>query len=86
MLIEKQSNGYERHYLKFTQNGQLAGLALFNVDYTAANEFRGYIRHISTLNMETLASAVELTINFIWKNMFCQNIRIELFHIKDETT
>jgi hypothetical protein len=51
-MVEKQSDGYERHYVKLVdeKTKELRGLALFNVDYTAQNEFRVYVRHISSLD------------------------------------
>jgi hypothetical protein len=48
----KQETGYERHYLKLIYNGQLCGIALFNVDPTAQNEQRAFIRHVSTTKFE----------------------------------
>jgi hypothetical protein len=51
-MVEKQENGYERHYLKIVEEKtkELRGLALFNVDHSVQNEFRGYVRHISTVD------------------------------------
>jgi hypothetical protein len=62
------------------------GLALFNIDYTAANEHRAFIRHVTTKDPSLLKKAIELIIEFIWKHVYCTNIRIEIFHLKDEAT
>jgi hypothetical protein len=85
-MILKQANGYERHYLKLTQGGKFAGLALTNIDHSAANEFRGYIRHISVVNFSLLQNSLEAVIDFLWRRVYCQNIRVEIYHIKDEET
>lgn len=52
-------NGYERHYIKLVHKGQMKGLALFNVDHSAFNEFRGYIRHVSTTEFSHFDKALE---------------------------
>lgn len=36
--------------------------------------------------MDHLKKATEQVVAFIWKNLFCSNIRIEIYHLKDETT
>lgn len=85
-LIAKQSNGYERHYLKFMLSGskEVQGLAIFNLDHTMQGEFRGYIRHISTVDVSKLQKAAEKVVDTIWKTLYCQHIRLELFHQQDE--
>jgi hypothetical protein len=84
-LLAKQANGYERHYIKLMLAGskEPQGLAVFNVDHTTQGEFRGYIRHLSTVDVTKLQKAAELVINFIWKTVYCQHIRLELFHKQD---
>ena len=87
-MVEKQSDGYERHYVKLVdeKTKELRGLALFNVDYTAQNEFRVYVRHISSLDFNQIAKAVEQVMQFVWTKLDCQNVRVEIYHFKDEAT
>lgn len=59
-------NGYEGHYLKFTNNGRDVGLLLVNMDYTYMNDFRAYIRHITTIDNSIFETAVKLGCEFIW--------------------
>jgi hypothetical protein len=60
-LVPKQTQGYERHFIKLTipSSKETQGIAIFNVDHTAQGEFRGFIRHISTLDVSKLQKAVE---------------------------
>ena len=44
-----------------------------------------YIRHLSTLINNELPEALDLVCNFIWSDMPCDNVRVELYHFKDET-
>lgn len=85
-LLMKQENGYERHYVKLMHKGAMCGIALFNCDQTTPNEFRGYIRHVSTLDFSHIGTAVEQVMEFIWKYMYCTNVRVEIYHMKDEAS
>ena len=44
-----------------------------------------YIRHLSTLINNELPEALDLVCNFIWSDIPCDNVRVELYHFKDET-
>jgi hypothetical protein len=46
---------------------------------------RVFIRHISTIKYKQLDAAFTTVLEFIWKNIQCDNIRFELFHIKDKS-
>lgn len=61
-------------------------MAVFNIDHSASNEQRAYIRHLSTLNLDHLKKAIEQVVDFIWRKVHCSNIRIEIFHLKDEVS
>ena len=41
---------------------------------------------MTTININHLKKAIEQVIDFIWKKVYCSNIRIEIYHLKDETT
>jgi hypothetical protein len=57
-IIEKQNAGYERHYVKLTHRNEIKGVAIFNIDPTAANEQRCYIRHVSTIDLRDITKAL----------------------------
>lgn len=59
------------------------GLACFNVDHSVPLIHRVFIRHVSTIKNQQLDWAFEIVINYIWKKIHCDNIRFELFHVKD---
>lgn len=89
MLYAKMEDGYERHYIKIVSyaDGRKMGngFACFNVDYTAPAQQRVFIRHISTIKPKQMDAAFAAVLSFIWRNIQCDNIRFELFHIKDES-
>lgn len=79
--------GYERHYMKIVsfRNGEKFGngMVYLNVDHTFPSQHRVVIHHISTIKARELEKALELVVNFIWRNIQCDHIRFELFHTKD---
>jgi hypothetical protein len=85
LLMKNQTDGYERHFLKLTAAGtkETLGVALVNVDYTAQGEYRAYIRHLTTTDAAKIQTAIDQVVEFIWKNIYCQHIRLELYHQTD---
>ena len=87
-LYKKMEDGYERHYLKIVafHNGKKMahGLACVNVDQTLQNGHRAFIRHVSVIRNELFPQALKLVTEFIWKRIYCDHIRVELFHLKDQ--
>eukprot|EP00347_Sterkiella_histriomuscorum_P021246 403334687 len=88
LLVQKQDNGYERHYLKLIneKTNQQEGIAIFNIDHTMQNEQRAFIRHVSTKNFSYLQQALTQVMDYIWKYVDCSNIRVEIYHQKDEAS
>lgn len=88
-LFADMEEGYERHYMKIVSFRDGAkygnGMVFLNVDHTVPLQQRVIIRHISTIKAKELEKAFELVVNFIWRNIQCDNIRFELFHTKDQT-
>jgi hypothetical protein len=41
---------------------------------------------LTVIDFSKLKQAIEKVIEFIWKNIYCTNIRVEIFHLKDEAT
>ena len=89
-LYEKMESGYERHYLKIVafHNGKKMahGLACVNVDQSISNGHRVIIRHVSVIRNELFPQALKLVVDFVWKRIHCDHIRVELFHLKNEET
>ena len=87
ILQAKQTVGYDRHYVKLTapNSKETQGVAIFNVDHTAVGEYRAFIRHLSTVDTSKLQKAVEQVVDHIWRTVYCTHIRVELYHITDET-
>lgn len=38
------------------------------------------------VNLNFMVPAIKLVIDFIWKHVFCSNIRVEIIHLKDPAT
>ena len=83
-LFRKMEDGYERHYLKIVayHNGKkLAhGIACVNVDQTAQSMHRAFIRHVSVIRPELFPQALKIVLDFVWRRIHCDQIRLELFH------
>jgi len=83
-------DGYERHYLKivaFHDGRKMAhGLACVHIDRSYRQGFRAFLRHISVIRPELLPQAVKLTVDFVWRRIHCDHIRLEQFHILDPET
>ena len=73
-------SGYERHYLKivaFHEGKKMAhGLACVAIDRNYKQGYRAFLRHISTIRTEMLPKALKLIIDFIWRRIHCNNIRL----------
>ena len=82
--------GYERHYLKivaFHEGRKMAhGLACVHIDPTHAQGHRAFLRHISVIRTELLPQALSLIVDFIWRRIDCDHIRLEQYHVKDPAT
>ena len=89
-LFKIMEDGYERHYLKivaFHEGRKMAhGLACVNVDQNFRQGHRAFLRHISVIRAELLPQALKLIVNFIWKRIHCQHIRLEQIHVIDPKT
>ena len=44
------------------------------------------MRHISVIRVELLPQALKLIVDFIWRRLHCDHIRLEQFHIKNPET
>jgi len=80
-LFTLMEGGYERHYLKivaYHEGRKMAhGFACVNVDQNFRQGHRAFLRHISVIRPELLQQALSLIIDFIWRRIHCQHIRLE---------
>ena len=58
-MLNQMENGYEAHYMKLEQGGEMKGMVFFNIDHTQQTEFRAYIRHVSVLDKEQFSEAIQ---------------------------
>ena len=90
LLFKQMESGYERHYLKivaFHEGRKMAhGLACVNIDQSYRQGFRAFLRHISVIRVELLPQALKLIVDFIWRRIHCDHIRLEQVHVKNEET
>ena len=81
LLFKQMEAGYERHYLKiiaYHEGRKMAhGLACVNIDQTYRQGFRAFLRHISVIRVELLPQALKLIVDFVWRRMYCEHIRLE---------
>ena len=82
-MLRKMENGYEMHFMKIQQGGEMKGLVFFNMDHTQQTEFRAYIRHVSVLDKDDFSPAISAIVEFIWNELNADTIRIDLYHYKD---
>lgn len=83
-------DGYEKHYLKiiaYHDGKKLAhGVACINIEYNVTNGYHAFIRHLSVIRTELLDQALGLVLDFIWRKIYCDKLRVEVFHVKNTTT
>jgi hypothetical protein len=67
--------------LKFSKSpGSIDGMLLVNIDHTREREFGAYIRHFSVVKRSQLSVALNLALDYIWKNLYASTARIDLYH------
>ena len=83
--LQQMEEGYDANYLKFESSiGEVEGIALINMDHTCQSEFRAYIRHITVKKRSNFNDVLAQTVEFVWKKMLADTIRIDLYHYKEE--
>jgi predicted transcriptional regulator YheO len=77
-------NGYEPHILKFSKKrDQVDGILCVNIDHSRTNEFGAIIRHFSFIDRSRFSEALQMGLDYIWKNLYADTVRVNLFHFKD---
>ena len=66
-------------------NEKVYGIATLNYDQTMLGGHRCYIRHLSTIVPDHLGKALDSIVDYIWRNVACDHIRVELNHSVDQT-
>lgn len=81
-LISEAYLGYDTHFLQLTnQKKEMRGLLIFNQDSQDATRVNLY--HVSALDdSNKLEEVLDLSLDYIWKMMHCNSIRISLHHFK----
>ena len=68
----------------------IRGLVLLNQDSapsknaTGASAIKITLHHFSSVDVNDRDSLMTLTLNYIWKEMHCSAVRVNLYHLKDE--
>jgi predicted transcriptional regulator YheO len=71
--------------MKFSKkDGQVDGMLCVNIDHTRLSEFGAYIRHFSVVDRSQFTKALEMALDYIWKNLYADNVRIDLYHFEHE--
>ena len=99
-LITKAESGYEPYWLCYANDTYplegasnllrdssfdlLRGLAVFHIDPASQQKPRVTILHASTLEETKVPDLVRKLVEYIWKNVNCEEIRVELTHFMQE--
>jgi len=83
-LLEKAHSGYEPHWLCFTDNSSIKGLAVFHLDPASKVKARVNILHASVTSESDLPNFLKELTNYIWENINCEEIRVGLAHITQD--
>ena len=82
--MQLTEDGYERHYLHLALNDIVYGLACLNYDSSNLGGHRCYIRHLSTISAKHLKQGLQAVIDYIWREIQCDDIRVEIYHFKNQ--
>ena len=85
-VFNLMEEGYDRRYLNLVYQGKVYGWAFLHYDQTTLSGHRCYIRHISTIQMRHFELALDAIVKYCWQEMECNDIRMEIYHIKDVET
>ena len=47
-------------------------------------EFGAYIRHLSVVDRTQFTHALNMALDYIWKNLYADTVRIDLYHFDHE--
>jgi hypothetical protein len=83
--LKNMKRGYEMHVMKFSKKeGSIDGMLCVNIDHTRQSEFGAYIRHFSMVDRSQFLVGLNMALDYIWKNLYADNIRIDLYHFSNE--
>lgn len=87
MCLKEMQQGYSPFYLRIvdptTKSRDVKdtiGVACLNIDHKCIEEKRAYIRHLSVRDKQRFEEALLLVLDFIWKNIGCRTVRLNLHH------
>jgi hypothetical protein len=85
-VFDITEDGYDIFYVHLVDSdGKVYGLACLNYDPTNLGGHRCYIRHFSTISASHFKTGLQALIEYIWKEILCDDIRVEIYHFKDES-
>jgi hypothetical protein len=83
--LKTMKRGYEMHVMKFGKKlGSIDGMLCVNIDHTREREFGAYIRHFSMVDRTQFEVGLQMALEYIWTNLYADNIRIDLYHFKED--
>jgi hypothetical protein len=81
---ELMEDGYEQRYMSLVKDGKIYGLVCFNYERGFVAGHRCYIRHFSTISMAHYKNGLKSVVDYIWREVLCDDIRAEIIHIQNE--
>ena len=84
-VFQKTENDYDRHYVAITFEEKIHGIACIGYDQSLLGGHRCYIRHFSTMIADQLEKALSAVVEFVFSNITCDHIRVEINHFKDNS-
>ena len=82
-VFQKTEDDYDRHYVAITFEDKIHGLACIGYDKSLPGSHRCYIRHLSTIMADQLEKALSAVVEFVFGNIPCDHVRVEINHFKD---
>ena len=85
-------NGFEPYFLKFVRKSEtetsdaqqeIEGLVVFNIDPRIHDRVRLNLHHVSTVAREDFSEGLKLCMEFIWRRVYCDEVRVALVHLKN---
>lgn len=71
--------------MKFHRSdGEVEGMLCVNIDHTRQSEFGAYIRHFSVVDRTEFSKALDMALDYIWKNLYADTVRIDLYHFEHD--
>ena len=70
--------------MKFHRGDEVEGMLCVNIDHTRQSEFGAYIRHLSVVDRSEFPKALDLALDYTWKNLYADTVRVDLYHFEHD--